>query len=59
MVLMMKFLGGINYIKDNHLNSIASADTNPSAVTSFDGDLGTLCINKTYEAEKIEPEPRF
>ena len=46
-------------IKDNHLKSIASAATNPSAITSFDENLDPLCINNSFEAAKFEPEPTF
>ena len=49
----------INEIKDNHLKSIASAATNPSSITSFDGNFYLLYINTSFEAAKLEPEPTF
>ena len=49
----------INDIKDCHLKSIASAATNPSAITSFDKSFDPLCINNSCEAENFEPEPTF
>ena len=53
------FEKSFNEIKDNHLKSIASADTNPSAISYFDHNSDPLCINNVFEAEKIEPEPTF
>ena len=49
----------INEIKDNHLKSIASFATNPSAITSFDENVYLVCINNSFEAEKFEPESIF
>ena len=49
----------INEIKDNYLKIIASAAKNPSAITSFDENFYLVCINNSFEAEKIEPEPTF
>ena len=49
----------INDIKDNHLKSIASTATNPSAIASFDENFDPLCINNNFEAAKFEPEPIF
>ena len=54
-----KFENAINDIKDNNLKSIASAATNPSAIKYFDENFDPLCINNSFESEKIEPEPRF
>ena len=47
-----KFENTINKIKDNHLKIIASAATDPSAITSFDNNFDPLCINNRFEAEK-------
>ena len=49
----------INEIRDNHLKIIASAATNLSAITSFDGNFDPLCINNIFEAEHFQPEQIF
>ena len=43
----------------NHLESIASTAMNISAITSFDENFDPICMSNIFEAEKIEPEPRF
>ena len=49
----------INDIKDNHLKSISSAATNPSAIKFFEENFDPLCIKNIFEVEKFEPEPTF
>ena len=49
----------INEIKDNHLKSIASFATNPSAIKSFHENFDPICIKNSFEAAKFEPEPTF
>ena len=41
------------------MKSIASAATNPSAITYFDKNSDPICINNSFESEKFEPEPTF
>ena len=53
------FEKNINEIKDNHLENIAPAATNPSAIASSDENFDPLCINNSFKAEKFEPEPTF
>ena len=53
------FENTINEIKYDHLESIASAATNPSDITSFGDNYDPLCINNIFEAAKFEPEPTF
>ena len=53
------FENTINDIKYNYLKSVASADTNPSDITSFDENFDPLFINNSFEAAKFKPEPTF
>ena len=57
--VQQSFEKNIIEIKNNHLKSIASAATNPSAITSFDENSDPLCINNSFEAVNFEPEPIF
>ena len=46
-------------MKYKHLKSIASASTDPPAITSFDNNFDLIRINNSFEAAKFEPEPTF
>ena len=54
-----KFEKTINEITDNHLKSIASAAMNLSDIASFKDNFDPLSMNNSFEAEKLEPEPKF
>ena len=41
------------------MRSIASAATNPSAITCFDKIFDSMCGNNSFEAENFEPTPTF
>ena len=44
-----KFENTTNYIKDNHLKRISSADMNLSAITLFGDNLEQLIMNRIIE----------
>ena len=48
-----KFENIINDIRDNHLEIITSAATNPSTTKPFDENFDTLCINNSFESAKF------
>ena len=48
-----------NYIKDNHLKIISSADMNLSAITLFGDNLEQISMNSIIEVAKLKPEPTF
>ena len=41
------------------MKSITHTDKNTSAITSFDENFDLLCINSSFEVEKLELEPTF
>ena len=47
----------INEIKHIHLKIINSTAVNSSAITSFDENFYSICINNSFKAEHFEPEP--
>ena len=47
------FENTINEIKDNHLKSIASSDTNVSAITSFDGKFDSLLSTAALKQQNL------
>ena len=53
------FENTINDIKDNNMKIIASAATNPSAITSFKNKIDMLGMNNISEEGNFKPEPTF